>query len=431
MFLASVGPNAYKLLKNLCSPTQPSTKNYGQLKQLLAEHYKPAPIVIAERHKFWTAHQQERESVADFVVRLKNLASTCSFGTFLSQALRDRLVSGLHPKMSRVQRQLLSVRDLTFEDARAKCIAEEMAGAANKQHMGGAASGASGAHRVDHRPKQPRSSKQHHHAGKPSGSKPTYSDRKCKCCGGDHRKEDCKFKAATCHNCKKKGHIRPVCRSMKSNHNKYVDSDSDDSDSETVNVPTDTDKHTMYNIGECNRTFSPYIVNVKLGSAWVDMEIDTGASRSTVSEEVYFSKLQSYPLSQANITLRSYSGEEVPLLGSITVPVTVGGSPTFKLDLLVVKGKRPALFGRDWLSKIKLNWDSILAVKQETSNNQTKTAPHKPKSDLNSLLKQHERLFTNSGSGIKGFKASPEAQTRCHAHLSKGSSRSVRDTRKG
>ncbi|CAH3142977.1 unnamed protein product, partial [Porites lobata] len=37
VFLAVIGPDAYKLLKNL--------------------HYEPAPIVIAERHKFWTASQ--------------------------------------------------------------------------------------------------------------------------------------------------------------------------------------------------------------------------------------------------------------------------------------------------------------------------------------------------------------------------------------
>ncbi|XP_077864290.1 uncharacterized protein LOC144349658 [Saccoglossus kowalevskii] len=136
LFLACVGPGAYKLMKNVCSPAQPSTKSYSQLKQLLAEHFKPATIVIAERHKFWTARQGERETVADLVVRLKNLASTCAFRAFLTEALRDRLVSGLHSKMSRIQRQLLSIRELSFEDAKSKCIAEEMAGAANQQHVG-------------------------------------------------------------------------------------------------------------------------------------------------------------------------------------------------------------------------------------------------------------------------------------------------------
>ena len=89
VFLAVIGPDAYKLLKNLCDPENPNAKTFTRLTQLLQRHYEPAPIVIAERHKFWTASQGDSESVSEFVVRLKKLASTCSFGEFLSQALSD------------------------------------------------------------------------------------------------------------------------------------------------------------------------------------------------------------------------------------------------------------------------------------------------------------------------------------------------------
>ena len=55
VFLAVSGPDAYKWLKNLCDPDNPNTKTFTRLTQLLQRHYEPAPIVIAERHKFWTA----------------------------------------------------------------------------------------------------------------------------------------------------------------------------------------------------------------------------------------------------------------------------------------------------------------------------------------------------------------------------------------
>ena len=135
VFQAVVGPQAYKLLKNLCDPGNPNSKSYQDLKQILQAHYEPAPIVIAERHKFWTASQEKNESVSDFMVRLKKLASTCSFGAFLDAALRDRLVSGLHSKMSRTQRHLLAVRGLSFTAARDRCIADELENKANKEHM--------------------------------------------------------------------------------------------------------------------------------------------------------------------------------------------------------------------------------------------------------------------------------------------------------
>ena len=110
VFLAVIAPDAYKLLKNLCDPENQNTKTFTQLSQLLQEHFEPTSIVIAERHKFWITSQEEGESVSEILVRLKKLASTCSFDSFLSQALRDSLVSGLHLKMSTTQLHLLSIR---------------------------------------------------------------------------------------------------------------------------------------------------------------------------------------------------------------------------------------------------------------------------------------------------------------------------------
>ena len=67
VFLAVIGPDAYKLLKNLCDPENSNTKTFTRLSQLLQGHFEPTPIVIAERHKFWTASQEESESVSEFV----------------------------------------------------------------------------------------------------------------------------------------------------------------------------------------------------------------------------------------------------------------------------------------------------------------------------------------------------------------------------
>ena len=55
---------------------------------------------------------------------------------FLEEALRDRLVSGLHSKMSRTQRHPFAVRELTFTTERDRCIADEFANKANKVLLG-------------------------------------------------------------------------------------------------------------------------------------------------------------------------------------------------------------------------------------------------------------------------------------------------------
>ena len=205
VFLAVIGPDAYNLLKNLCDPDNPNTKTFTALSQLFQGHYEPAPIVIAERHKFWTASQGESESLSEFVARLKKLASTCSFGEFLLQALRDRLVSGLHPKMLRTQRHLLSIRDLTYAVAYDKCIADEMAGKANIEHMGEPSGGeVSKIQDVSFLNKKDITAR--HIQVQSSGN-----TDKCKSCGSvQHRLELCKYRSATCHHCQRKGYIRPI-----------------------------------------------------------------------------------------------------------------------------------------------------------------------------------------------------------------------------
>ena len=62
-------------------------------------------------------------------------------------------------------------------------------------------------------------------------------------------------------------------------------------------------------------------------------------------------------MSQLHVVRRSNREGELPILGCIRIPFQVGEGHIFYLDLLVVKERGQALFGRDWLSKIKLNLD--------------------------------------------------------------------------
>ena len=64
-------------------------------------------------------------SWASYIVTLKNLSSTCEFGAFLPEALRDHLVCGM--KDVPIQTKLLSERDLTFEKAKDLAMSMEMA----------------------------------------------------------------------------------------------------------------------------------------------------------------------------------------------------------------------------------------------------------------------------------------------------------------
>ena len=52
-------------------------------------------------------------------------------------------------------------------------------------------------------------------------------------------------------------------------------------------------------------TVKTYVVSVQLGEATVNMEVDTGASRSTVSEYVNNTLFTDFPLQSTDVTLPS------------------------------------------------------------------------------------------------------------------------------
>ncbi|XP_074030329.1 uncharacterized protein [Leptinotarsa decemlineata] len=113
LLLTLIGGEAYGVLRDLLAPTLPSQKSYDELVAELKKHYSPKRLVIAERYKFHSAHQEQQEDIKGFVARLKNLAKFCEFGEFLNDSLRDRLVCGL--KSENIKRRLLTEENLTLE----------------------------------------------------------------------------------------------------------------------------------------------------------------------------------------------------------------------------------------------------------------------------------------------------------------------------
>ncbi|CAC5392594.1 unnamed protein product [Mytilus coruscus] len=115
IFLTVCGEKTYSLLRNLCAPAKPNTKTFDNLKEVLTDHLRPKPLIIAERYKFHQRKQESHEKVRDYLANLRKLADTCQFNAFLEEALRDRLVCGLYSKT--IQRKLLSESELDLKKA--------------------------------------------------------------------------------------------------------------------------------------------------------------------------------------------------------------------------------------------------------------------------------------------------------------------------
>ena len=102
-------------------------------------------------------------------------------------------------------------------------------------------------------------------------------------------------------------------------------------------------------------------MRVEVEGAPLSMEIDPGAILSLIIKITYSQlwpegraqKLEKSPIRQC-----TYTGEELKLVGKAVVKVCMESQEEV-LDLLAVEGSGPSLLGRDWLSKIQLNWKEI------------------------------------------------------------------------
>ena len=152
----------------------------------------------------------------------------------------------------------------------------------------------------------------------------------------------------------------------------------------------------------------PYKVQLTLEGTHVTMEVDTGASTSVISKDLYLSKFSHLDLKKTNILLKSFMEEPVKVLGSIEVAVSYNGE-TVTLPLLVVEVSGPSLLGRDWLQHFRLDWKQLFRL-------------HHNELALDDILKCHKGVFNAELGLLSGYEAKiyieEKAQPRfCRARL--------------
>ena len=378
VFLAVIGPTTYSLLRNLVSPSKPGDKTFEELAKALQEHYNPTPSETVQRSKFHSRVRRQGESIAEFVAELRSLAEFCNFGTSLNDMLRDRLVCGINS--SKVQQRLLAEKDLTLDKAVDLALGMETA-TKNVKEL--AQAGGSEAFTVKAEVNQVTTSSRRMRTQKPrfTGT--------CFCCGRNgHKKEDCRHKESVCHTCHMKGHLKKMCRSQRPKHKKVHKV-------EDVHESTEEDEYELWAIKSSKKS-KPFSTKLEVEGKSLKMEVDTGASLTLVSEQTFQSHWPDATLVESRITLSSYGGESIPVLGTIDVLVKYGHQDV-KLPLSVVKGDGPSLLGRNWLEKINFNWYEIFWLHNAT---------------LNELLEKHRAVFGSDLGTARGFKAKIMVESR-------------------
>lgn len=385
LFITICGAEIYELLTKLTIPHLPSEKTFKELTKILTDYFRPKRNIRAERYKFNRAVQEDGESIADFIVRLKVLSQTCEFGAFiktdnatnvaalqqllLNELLLDRFIIGITNE--KIQQTLLNDKEKTFEDACEKAIQMELVQKEQKEMKNLSVNAVRGnvhnthkdEKKLSHQKSQSQSTSQsqsqqsssraHSHNSQRSQQNQHKQNgqhrnqKQCRRCARHHQENSCPAVDWECFSCGKIGHTSQVCRAK--NIIKVIS---------TISSPQ----------GAC-------IVNVDVNKQSIQMEVDTGACTTIISKDEFQEKFREVQLNESNQNLITFSGQKIRENGAFLARVEYRGV-TMELEMTVVDiGKRfKAIIGRSWLDKLFPDWrgmyeSNTLSIKTVDQNN--------------------------------------------------------------
>lgn len=115
-------------VRSLVKGFEPQPSTYNEMKDMIMHHVQPFKSISIERHKFLTCFQLSNETINEYVSRLKNLVTTCSFNddtidTIPNQLIRDQLIIGIRNK--KITEALLQQGDISLIEVIKKANAIE------------------------------------------------------------------------------------------------------------------------------------------------------------------------------------------------------------------------------------------------------------------------------------------------------------------
>lgn len=474
LFITLCGGTTFSTLKNLCVLKAPTEKTFKQCIELLKKHYNPEPLVVLERFKFHKRDQKPNEAISEYVVELKKLSRTCSFGTFLSEALRDRFVCGMQSEV--IQKKLLSEDNLTFESACKIALSVELASSETKfmhensfasssvavisSTRGNNPSGSQSRGSIDLRRQSSRhtvggnnntvnypkfqnnistnyelsnnfSKKDSSHSSNTSYPRKTL--RPCDRCGRRHDARFCPAVNWVCYACQQVGHTSRVCPAKRRNVNAVLEDDystvdngsDDDFLGENDRISSINGIKTKESYGQVNDNSifnvtgrkgdeNPCFINVKVNKIPMRAEIDTGACASIISSSIFFRHFRNLPISKADRPYKSVTSHIVPVLGKTLVEVEFNDTKR-KLEVIIQQSdvETPLLIGRTWLKVLFPSWQDKFQV--ERAGRLVKL--FREQDDHNNIIETYRSryplVFSSNPSTIFGYKAGVTIKPNC------------------
>lgn len=339
LLLHSAGPEVQDIFDTLMN----CGEDYKTAKERLTEYFTPHKNIPYHRHLFRQEKQNEGETIAQFVTRLRQLSVDCEFGEQTNEFIRDQVIDKCCSKSLRTK--LLAQKDLTLEGlldiAQAKEASESQSAQFGEQDR---AFSTRQQHRRDKKKPPQSGSKTENTDKKPHMSaKSDSSDKKGKCykCGiKGHYGYECRCsKNIKCYKCGRMGHFASVCRSESVRFaqvpNQHVDSSSESDYGFCVNNKLET-------------------VTVKINDQDIPMIVDSGATCNIINTEIK-KKLQSNGVTfrKSHRIIHPYCSAPIKASVQASVSITHGEKST-ETEIICLEGSSPPLLGRTTAITLKL-----------------------------------------------------------------------------
>ena len=156
--------------------------------------------------------------------------------------------------------------------------------------------------------------------------------------------------------CGRSGHIAEACKSKSAKVHKVDEPEPPQGTSASDSI--DPFSFSLYNLCTAKNGIE---IQVQLNGVNLFMELDTGAGVSIISQETFNKHFTGTPLKPSSTRLHTYTGHPVQVTGQFHVHLKYQDQSA-TLPLLVVEGSGPSLFGRDWLTQVKLDWKKICSI---------------------------------------------------------------------
>ena len=331
LLLHSAGEAVQEIFETLADTGE--AKDYEKAVKALNDYFIPKVNSTYQNHLFRSMEQQDGETVAQFVTRLRQVVKDCDYGDQAENQIRDQVVQRC--KSHELRKKFLEKGEkLTLELL--------LSTAANHERVQSQLENMEGKKDVNSvRDKQ-----------EDKGKEPVKGTcYRCGKVGHFGRDSECPARGKTCHKCGGADHFGSQCKTKtarppkprreekpkgkkKKKSVRYVGSERDDNEyAFTVNSVT-----------------SPEKIDVTVGGVVVEMLIDSGASTNVIDKNLW-SKLKQDKIKcvsrKSDKKLYAY-GSKQPLnvLGTFSALVRVEGKE-IEAEFVVINGEGAALLGRE------------------------------------------------------------------------------------